>query len=157
MRSSSRNILESSIVAWNASVSSLTIIIFFIFILRSEVSTSHLSLNWSIVVIIGWSIIRCSGFISSFWSSVWINSIRCSGSRGSLSSRSNLRVLGLGKSSRLCTVNIEPPVTDEVVLVEDGSIGAEEAVLGKTSSTISSADVECLTLSFWISIVTWWW
>ena len=51
-------------------------------------------------------------------------------------------------------VKVEPPVADEVVLVEDGSIGAEEAILGQTSLSISSADVECLALGLRISIVT---
>merc|ERR1719500_5122 len=54
----------------------------------------------------------------------------------------------------LSTVEVEPPVADEVVLVEDGSVGTEEAVLGQTSSSISCADMENLTLSLSISIVT---
>ena len=29
-------------------------------------------------------------------------------------------------------VEVEPPVADEVVLVEEGSVGTEEAVLGQT-------------------------
>merc|ERR1719273_2455940 len=33
------------------------------------------------------------------------------------------------------------PVADEVVLVEESSVGTEEAVLGQTSGSVSSADV----------------
>lgn len=51
-------------------------------------------------------------------------------------------------------VKVEPPVADEVVLVEDGSVGAEEAVLGKASSTISGTDVENLALSLWVSVIS---
>ena len=52
------------------------------------------------------------------------------------------------------TVHVEPPVADEVVLVEDGPVGAEEAVLGKAPLTIVSTDMECLALGLSISIVT---
>ena len=53
------------------------------------------------------------------------------------------------------TVEVEPPVADEVVLVEESSVGTEEAVLGQTSSSVSSADVESLALSLGVSVVTW--
>merc|ERR1719500_1643765 len=53
----------------------------------------------------------------------------------------------------LSTVEVEPPVADEVVLVEDGSVGAEEAVLGQTSSSISCADMEHLTLRLFIRVI----
>ena len=52
------------------------------------------------------------------------------------------------------TVKVEPPVADEVVLVEDGSVGAEEAVLGETSGPVSCADVEHLALGLLVSVVT---
>jgi hypothetical protein len=52
------------------------------------------------------------------------------------------------------TVKVEPPVADEVILVEDGSVGAEKAVLDLGALTVSSADVEDLTLGFRISIIT---
>ena len=52
------------------------------------------------------------------------------------------------------TVKVEPPVADEVVLVEESSVGTEEAVLGQTSSSVSSADVEDLALSLGVSVVT---
>ena len=51
-------------------------------------------------------------------------------------------------------VEVEPPVADEVVLVEEGSVGAEEAVLGETSGTISCADVERLALGLGVRVVT---
>ena len=41
-------------------------------------------------------------------------------------------------------VKVEPPVADEVVLVEDGAIGAEEGVQGETAQSVLSADVENL-------------
>ena len=59
-----------------------------------------------------------------------------------------VETLGLG------TVEVEPPVADEVVLVEDSTVGAEEAVLGQTSGSVSSADVESLALSLGVSVVT---
>ena len=55
----------------------------------------------------------------------------------------------------LWAVKVEPPIADEVVLVEDGSVGAEEGVLGKATLAISSADVEHLALGFRVSIVSW--
>ena len=53
----------------------------------------------------------------------------------------------------LGAVDVEPPVADEVLLVEDGSIGAEEAVLGKSASTIVPADVERLALCLRVGVV----
>ena len=41
----------------------------------------------------------------------------------------------------LTTVNIEPPVTDEVLLVEESSVRAEEAVLQETVSAVTGAHV----------------
>ena len=52
------------------------------------------------------------------------------------------------------TIKIEPPITDEIILVEYSSIGAEERVLSKSSLTISSTDVKYLAVSFGISIVS---
>ena len=51
-------------------------------------------------------------------------------------------------------VKVEPPVADEVVLVEEGSVGAEEAVLGEPTSAIGRADVESLALSLRVRVVT---
>lgn len=51
-------------------------------------------------------------------------------------------------------VKVEPPVADEVLLVEYGAVGAQERVLGQATFTIGRADVEHLALSGRISIVT---
>ena len=51
-------------------------------------------------------------------------------------------------------VEVEPPVADEVVLVEESTVGAEEAVLGQTASSVSSADVESLALGLRVRVVT---
>ena len=51
-------------------------------------------------------------------------------------------------------VEVEPPVADEVVLVEDGSVGAEEAVLGQTAGSIGGTDVEDLALGLGVGVVT---
>ena len=59
-----------------------------------------------------------------------------------------VEVLGSG------AVKVEPPVADEVVLVEESSVGAEEAVLGQTSGAVSSADVESLALGLGVRVVT---
>ena len=60
-----------------------------------------------------------------------------------------VEVLGSG------AVKVEPPVADEVVLVQDCSVGAEEAVLGEPTSAIGRADVERLALSLGVRVVTW--
>jgi len=59
-----------------------------------------------------------------------------------------VQTLGLG------AVKVEPPVTDEVVLVEDGSVGAEETVLGKTTLAVGCANVEHLALSLGVGIIS---
>ncbi len=46
------------------------------------------------------------------------------------------------------------PVTDEVVLVEDGAVGAEEAVLGEAALAIGGANVEDLALGLGVGIIT---
>ena len=51
-------------------------------------------------------------------------------------------------------VEVEPPVTDEVVLVQESSVGAEEAVLGEPTGAIGCADVERLALSLRVRVVT---
>ena len=58
-----------------------------------------------------------------------------------------VKALGLG------AVNIEPPVADEVVLVEDGAIGAEEGDGGEFALVIGCTDVEDLTLGLRVSVV----
>ena len=51
-------------------------------------------------------------------------------------------------------VHVEPPVADEVLLVEEGPVGAEEAVPGETPGTVTSADVECLAVGLRVSVVS---
>jgi len=51
-------------------------------------------------------------------------------------------------------VEVEPPIADEVVLVEDGSVGAEEGLLAQTTVAISSADVEGLAFGIGVSVVS---
>ena len=56
--------------------------------------------------------------------------------------------------SKCLTLSIEPPVTDEIVLVEQCTTWSEEAVLGQTSSSISCANMKCLAFILWVSIAT---
>ena len=79
---------------------------------------------------------------------------RTGGSSGGGLSLSSEVVVQAVETLGLGTVEVEPPVADEVVLVEDGSVGTEEAVLGQTSGSVSSADVESLALSLGVSVVT---
>ena len=51
-------------------------------------------------------------------------------------------------------VHVEPPVTDEVLLVEQSPIGAEETVLGQTTVSEVGTNVEWLAVSLWVSVVT---
>merc|ERR1712088_378791 len=51
-------------------------------------------------------------------------------------------------------VEVEPPIADEIFLVEDGSVGAKEGVFGKASKTISGTHVECLAVGFGVGIVS---
>ncbi len=44
------------------------------------------------------------------------------------------------------TVKVEPPVADEMVLVEDGPVGAEHAVSHPAAGAVVGADVEGLQL-----------
>ena len=50
-------------------------------------------------------------------------------------------------------INIEPPVTDKVLLVEQGSVGTEEAVLGQTALAVVGADVEGLAVGLHVGVV----
>ena len=53
----------------------------------------------------------------------------------------------------LRTVNIEPPVTDEILLVEQSAIGTEEAVLDQRVAAVLGTDVEGLAVSVCVSVV----
>ena len=48
----------------------------------------------------------------------------------------------------LTAVDIEPPVADEVLLVEDCPVGAEEAVLQQAVSAVTGAHVVRLAPDF---------
>ena len=50
-------------------------------------------------------------------------------------------------------VNVEPPVADEVLLLEERAVGAEEGVLGEAGVAVIGADVESLALCLWVAIV----
>ena len=52
------------------------------------------------------------------------------------------------------TINIEPPVTDEVLLIEDAAIGTEERVFKQATHSIIGADVETLTVRLLVTIIT---
>jgi len=65
----------------------------------------------------------------------------------------NISVQGI-EVLRLRAVHIEPPVTDEVLLVEEGPVRAEEAVLYQGATAIIPTDVESLAVCVLISIVT---
>jgi len=53
----------------------------------------------------------------------------------------------------LGAVHVEPPVADKVLLVKQGSVGAEEGELAQASCSIPCADVERLALPLRICIV----
>jgi hypothetical protein len=100
------------------------------------------------VVIIDWGFDR-----GSIRSDRFIGSSFSAGSSSGFTFSGNVIVEGV-KSFGFGAVKVEPPVTDEVVLVEDGAIGTEEAVLGQTSLAISGTDVEHLALGLGVSVVS---
>ena len=51
-------------------------------------------------------------------------------------------------------VDIEPPVADEVLLVEEGSVGAEERVLEEAAVAVVGAHVEGLTVGLSVGVIT---
>ena len=57
------------------------------------------------------------------------------------------------KCGHLRAVHVEPPVTDEVLLVEEGAVGAEEAVLDEVGVAEVGADVEGLALGLGVGVV----
>ena len=59
----------------------------------------------------------------------------------------------LASTVYLRAVHVEPPVADEVLLVEDSPVGAEEAVLGEPAPTIVPAYVERLALCLRVGVV----
>ena len=53
----------------------------------------------------------------------------------------------------LWAVHIEPPVTDKILLVEEGPVGAEKAELERFVDAIWHTDVKLLAFTFGIRIV----
>lgn len=56
----------------------------------------------------------------------------------------------------MTAVNVEPPVADEVLLVEDGTVGTEERVRGQLAvgPVVVHADMEGLAISLGVRVVT---
>ena len=50
-------------------------------------------------------------------------------------------------------VHVEPPVADEVLLLEEGAVGAEEGELGQARVAVVGADVESLALRLGVAVV----
>jgi hypothetical protein len=57
------------------------------------------------------------------------------------------------KSFSQSAIYVEPPVTDEVLLVEKGAVGTEEAVLDEPRVAVICTDVESLAVRLGVSIV----
>ena len=86
--------------------------------------------------------------------STLVTSVTTSTSRGvGVSLCSNLVIEAVELLSQ-GAVHIEPPVAHEVLLVEQGAVGAEEAVLGEAAVAITATDVEGLALSLGVSVVS---
>ena len=73
----------------------------------------------------------------------------CRGGGGRYVSVEGVEGGGLG------AVHVEPPVADKVLLVEQGAVGAEEAVLEQRAAAVRSADVEGLAVGVSVRIVPW--
>ena len=56
--------------------------------------------------------------------------------------------------SYLRAVHIEPPITDEILLIKQSTIRTEETVLSEVFPAKVGTDVKGLALCFWISVVT---
>jgi hypothetical protein len=95
--------------------------------------------------------VSSEGFVSA-WGGVGFGSVG-SGSGVGFTFGGDVLIQGV-KALGLGAVKIEPPVADEIVLVEDGSVGAEETVLGESSLAISGTDVEHLALGFGVGVVS---
>ena len=53
----------------------------------------------------------------------------------------------------LGAVKVEPPVADEVLLVEDGPVGAEEGLGAEAAEAVGDAHVEGLALGRGVGVV----
>jgi len=65
----------------------------------------------------------------------------------------NLSIQGI-QPLGLRAVKIKPPVTNEILLVENCSIGTEERVFGETSLAITCANVKDLTLGIRVTVIS---
>jgi hypothetical protein len=76
-------------------------------------------------------------------------------SRGRVTGCCEIIVLGLSEGRGFTTVHVEPPVADEVVLVEDGTVRAEEGVLGEPTIAVLGTDMKDLAFGIGIGVVSW--
>ena len=58
------------------------------------------------------------------------------------------------KSLGLRAVKVEPPITNEIILVENGSVGAQKWVFGESTLSVSGANVENLALGLRVGIIS---
>lgn len=72
---------------------------------------------------------------------------------GGLSFGLEFSIFGLGQRLSFGAVKIEPPVANEVPLVENGTVGTQEGVLGESARAVITADVEDLAFSLRVSVV----
>ena len=54
----------------------------------------------------------------------------------------------------LRAVKVEPPVADEVLLVEDGAVGAEEGLRAETAEAVGDTHMERLAVGRRVGVVT---
>ena len=58
------------------------------------------------------------------------------------------------KRFSLGAVEVEPPIADEVLLVEDGTVGAEEGLGAEGAQTVGDAHVEHLAVGGGVGVVS---
>ena len=59
-----------------------------------------------------------------------------------------VQAFGLG------AVKVEPPITNKVTLVENGSVGAQKGIFSESSLTIGGTDVESLAFGLGVGVVS---
>ena len=75
------------------------------------------------------------------------------GGGGAVPLGGDLVVAGV-EALRLRAVEVEPPVADEVLLVEDGAVGAEEGLRAQAAKAVGDAHVEDLAVGRRVRVVT---
>ena len=75
------------------------------------------------------------------------------GGGGAVPLGGDLVVAGV-EALRLRAVEVEPPVADEVLLVEDGAVGAEEGLRAQAAKAVGDAHVEHLAVGRRVRVVT---